>query len=90
MIRNLYTITSGRYMGQGLIVVEQILDENDLFSAILWPSARLITISRGQLENQDVCQLLGPLPEDVFLPYKTAHDKIAQTTKPTCITNSQT
>lgn len=79
MIKNLYTIVSGRYMGQGLIVCQQM--PNETFSAVMWPSGRLIRVSKGQLENSDICQLLDCLPESVFAPYNNAHDQLIKQNK---------
>lgn len=78
MIQRLYTVIKGRYMGQGIIVCQQV---DDGFSAILWPSARILRVSEQQLEDNLFCELLDTLPNDVFEPYKKAHDEILSQSK---------
>ncbi len=70
-------------MGQGLIVCQQVNDTQ--YSSILWPSARLINVVQEQLEDPEFCALLDVLPEEIFQPYKNAHDKLLQ--KPNDIAN---
>lgn len=85
MIRNLYTIVDGPYMGQGAIIIEQRESAPQWFNAITWPNARLIVVSKRELENPQHYELLDNLPPDVFEPYQASYYALIkrQTNAPT-------